>query len=133
MNTLKDEVTGKVLFYQCKFDELEGKVLTVVDWVTTWSDKYKGEMVYLYCISSKGKDLLITTFSWNVLQWCIHHKLFLPLKVKCVQDGNTYRIENVEKKAGGQGGKVVEEETEKGEKKEEGFFDASTYEKASAS
>lgn len=95
MEKLTDEVTGQVLGWQCRYEDVVGKKVEIRGWTSVYSAKFEGQQVYLYCVSPKGEDLIVTTFSYYVLKWCLEHNRALPLKVEFTKKENAQVIQTV--------------------------------------
>lgn len=108
MTECKDEQTGNLIHWEAPFDEVVGQTVTLIEWVVLYSDKYKGQRVYLYCITSKKANLVVTTYSSYVLMWCLLHRSRLPLEVKFTKKDNKHLIQAVE---GGKSGASDNKET----------------------
>lgn len=96
MNAIKDEQSDKGIGFEARYAEVVDKTVEIVSWIPVYSDKYKGQRVHLFCITPKAEDLIVTTFSYYVLRWCITHTHLLPLKVKLTVKDNAQVLKIVE-------------------------------------
>ncbi len=111
MEKLMDKETGAVLGWQCQYEEVVGKTVEIQAWTSVYSEKFTGQQVYLYCKTPKGEDLVVTTFSFYVLGWCLHHMQALPLMVQFTKRENAQVIKTVK---GGKAGASTNEKASKG-------------------